>query len=241
MKFDDKNYLLLYKQKYLLCEKNDRFFSCVNFDNYKIMKIVDELIINLIAGDEYTEIIFILFIITKFIKQHLLIIINKFMTKNYIKLLVVTNDEKIYKNIEKTMIDQAVRNSKLINKVKITLFIESINKFTNFIDLIQARSRKARDTFISKINSVSRSQRLYHFNHFFLVLDNLSKTEISSFKIRDRSTRRMQFIMKFKSYYFFTIRIAALIVDFLTKHIKTSDELFVIETESFIERKLIKK
>ena len=68
MKFDDKNYLLLYKQKYLLCEKNDRFFFYVNFDDYKITKIVDELIMNLIVDDEYTEIIFILFIIMKFIK-----------------------------------------------------------------------------------------------------------------------------------------------------------------------------
>ena len=68
IKFDDKNYLLFYKQKYLLYEKNNRLFSHVNFDDYKITKIVDELIMNLIADDEYTEIIFVLFIITKFIK-----------------------------------------------------------------------------------------------------------------------------------------------------------------------------
>ena len=47
--------------------------------------------------------------------------------------------------------------------------------------------------------------------------------------------------MKFKLHHFFTTRTATLIVDFLTKHIKTSDELFVIETKSFIERKSIKK
>ena len=108
----------------------------MNFDDYKITKIVDELIMNLIVDDEYTKTIFILFIITKFIKQHLSIIINKFMIKNYVKLLVVTNDEKNYKNIEKMMIDRAIKNSKLINKMKITLFIESINKFINFINLI---------------------------------------------------------------------------------------------------------
>ena len=68
MKFDDKNYLLLYKQKYLLCEKNNRFFSRVNFDDYKITKIVDESIINLIIDDEYTKTILVLLIITKFIK-----------------------------------------------------------------------------------------------------------------------------------------------------------------------------
>ena len=47
--------------------------------------------------------------------------------------------------------------------------------------------------------------------------------------------------MKFKSHHFFTIRIVTLIVDFSTKHIKMNDELFVIETESFIERKSIKE
>ena len=51
----------------------------------------------------------------------------------------------------------------------------------------------------------------------------------------------MQFIMKFKLHHLFTIRITTLIVDFLTKHVKTSDKLFVIETKSFIERKLIKE
>ena len=51
----------------------------------------------------------------------------------------------------------------------------------------------------------------------------------------------MQFIMKFKLYYFFTIRTATLIVDFSTKHAKTSDELFIIETKLFIERKSIKE
>ena len=58
------------------------------------------------------------------------------MTKNYVKLLVVTNDEKDHENIEKIIIDRAVKDSRLINKIKITLFIESINKFINFIDLI---------------------------------------------------------------------------------------------------------
>ena len=47
--------------------------------------------------------------------------------------------------------------------------------------------------------------------------------------------------MKFKSHHFFTIRTATLIVDFSTKHVKTSDELFVIGTKSFIERKSIKE
>ena len=51
----------------------------------------------------------------------------------------------------------------------------------------------------------------------------------------------MQFIMKFKSHYFFMTRIIILIVDFSTKHVKTSDKLFMIETKSFIERKSIKK
>ena len=105
MKFDDKNYFLFYKQKYLLCKENNRFFFRMNFDNYKIIKIVDESTMNLIVNDEYTKTIFILFIITKFIKQHLLTIINELMTKNYVKLFVVTNDEKNYKNIEKMMID----------------------------------------------------------------------------------------------------------------------------------------
>ena len=100
------------------------------------MKIVDELIINLIVDDKYTKTIFILFIITKFIKQYLLIIINEFMIENYVKLFVVTNDEKNHENIEKTMIDRAIKNSRSINKMKITLFIESINEFINFIDLI---------------------------------------------------------------------------------------------------------
>ena len=78
------------------------------------------------------------------------------MIKNYIKLLVIINDEKNHENIKKIMIDRAIKNSKLINKIKITLFIESINEFINFINLIQARSRKARDTFISKINLISK-------------------------------------------------------------------------------------
>ena len=51
----------------------------------------------------------------------------------------------------------------------------------------------------------------------------------------------MQFIIKFKLYYFFTTRIATLIVDFSTKHVKTSDELFVIGTKSSIKRKSIKE
>ena len=51
----------------------------------------------------------------------------------------------------------------------------------------------------------------------------------------------MQFFMKFKSHHFFTICIATLIVDFLTKHVKTNDELFVIETELSTDQKLIKK
>ena len=213
----------------------------MNFDDYKIMKIVDELIMNLIVDDEYTKIIFVLFIIMKFIKQHLSTIINKLMTENYVKLLVVTNDEKNHENIKKTMIERAVKGSRLINKMKIMLFIESINEFTNFIDLIQARSRKARGTFISKINSVSKSRRFYHSDHSFLIFDDLSKTEINSFKAHGRSIRRMQFIMKFKLHHLFTTRIVALIVDFLTKHVKASDELFVIETKSFIERKSIKE
>ena len=58
------------------------------------------------------------------------------MTENYVKLFVVTNDEKNHENIEKTMINRAIKNLKLINKMKITLFIESINEFTNFINLI---------------------------------------------------------------------------------------------------------
>ena len=51
---------------------------------------------NLIVGDEYIKTIFILFIITKFIEQHLSTIINELMIKNYVKLLVITNDEKNY-------------------------------------------------------------------------------------------------------------------------------------------------
>ena len=51
----------------------------------------------------------------------------------------------------------------------------------------------------------------------------------------------MQFIIKFKLHHFFTIRTATLIINFLTKHIKANDELFVIETKLFIERKSIKK
>ena len=189
MKFDDKNYFLFYKQRYLLCEKNDRFFSCVSFDNYKITKIVNELIMNLIADDEYTKTIFVLFIVIKFIKQHLSTIINEFVTENYVKLLVVMNDKKVHENIEKTMIDRAVKNSRLINKVKITLFIELVNELINFINLIQARSRKARGIFISKINSISRSRHFYHFNHSSFISDDFLKTEINSFKTRDRSIR----------------------------------------------------
>ena len=136
IKFDDKNYLLFYKQKYLLYKKNDQFFFRINFDDYKIIKIVNESIMNLIADDEYTKIIFILFIVINFIKQHLSTIINKFITKNYVKFLAVINDKKNHENIKKIMIDQTIRNSRLINKKKITLFIESINEFINFIDLI---------------------------------------------------------------------------------------------------------
>ena len=51
----------------------------------------------------------------------------------------------------------------------------------------------------------------------------------------------MQFIMKFKLHYFFTARTVILIVDFSTKHAKTSDELFVIGIKSFIKRKSIKE
>ena len=46
------------------------------------------------------------------------------------------NDEKNHENIEKIIIDRAIKDSKLINKVKTTLFIESVNEFTNFINLI---------------------------------------------------------------------------------------------------------
>ena len=235
IKFNNKNYLLFYKQKYLLYKNNDRFSSHVNFNDYKITKIVDKLIMNLIVDDEYTKTIFVLFIIIKFIKQHLSTIINEFITENYVKLLIIINNEKNHKNIEKTIIHQSVKDSKLINKMEITLFIELINEFINFIDLIQARSRKTRDTFISKINSISKSQRLYHFDYFSLFLDNLSKTEINSFKTRDRSTYQIQSITKFKSHHFFIARIATLIVNFLTKYVKTNDELFMIETKSFIE------
>ena len=63
-------------------------------------------------------------------------IINKLITENYVKLLVVTNNEKNHKNIKKIMIDRTIKDSKLINKTKITLFIESINEFINFINLI---------------------------------------------------------------------------------------------------------
>ena len=146
------------------------------------------------------------------------------MTKNYVKLLVVTNNEK---NLKKQM--------------KITLFIELINEFTNFINLIQARPRKARGTFISKINSISRPRRSYQSDHSFLFFDDFSKTEVDSFKTRDRSTHRMQSFMKFKPHHSFTIRTATLIADFSTKHVKTNDKLFVIETESSIDRKSIKK
>ena len=163
------------------------------------------------------------------------VIINELMIKNYVKLLVVIKNEKNHKNIRKTMIDRAIKSLRLINKMKIMLFIESINELTIFINLIQTWSRKTRDTFISKISSILKSRRFYHFNHSFLFFDDLSKTEINSFKIRNRSIRRMQFIMKFKSHYFFTTRIIILIVDFLTKHVKTNDELFVIETKLFIK------
>ena len=112
----------------------------MNFDDYKIIKIVDESTMNLIVDNEYTKTIFVLFIVIKFIKQYLLIIINKLMTKNYVKLFVVTNDKKNHKNIKKTMIDRTIKNSRLINKIKITLFIRLINEFINFINLIQTRS-----------------------------------------------------------------------------------------------------
>ena len=168
-------------------------------------------------------------------------IINELITKNYVKLLAVINDKKIHENIEKTMTDWTIKDSKLINKMKIILFIELINEFTNFIDLIQARSRKARNIFISKINSILKSRRFYYSDHSFFIFDNFLKTEISSFKTRDRLIRRMQSIIKFKLYHFFTTCIVTLIVDFSTKHVKTSDELFVIETKLFIKRKLIKK
>ena len=108
----------------------------MNFDDYKITKIVDELIMNLIVDDKYTKTVFVLFIVTKFIKQHLSTIINELMTKNYVKLLIITNDKKDHKNIEKMMIDRVVKNSRLINKMKTTLFVESINEFINFINLI---------------------------------------------------------------------------------------------------------
>ena len=81
----------------------------------------------------------------------------------------------------------------------------------------------------------------YQSNHSFLFLDNFTKTKINLFRTRDRSTRRMQSFMKFKSHHFLTIRITALIVNFSTKHIKANDELFVIEIKSFIDRKSIKK
>ena len=51
----------------------------------------------------------------------------------------------------------------------------------------------------------------------------------------------MQFFMKFKSHHFFMIRIATLIVDLSTKHVKINNKLFMIRTESFIDRKSIKK
>ena len=47
--------------------------------------------------------------------------------------------------------------------------------------------------------------------------------------------------MKFKSHHSLTTYIIILIVDFSTKHVKINDELFVIETKSFINRKSIKK
>ena len=84
-------------------------------------------------------------------------------------------------------------------------------------------------------------RRLYYFDYFSLFLDDFLKTEINSFKTRDKLIRGMQFIMKFKSHYFFTTCTATLIVNFSTKHIKINDELFIIETKSFIERKSIKK
>ena len=168
-------------------------------------------------------------------------IINELIIENYIKLLVIINDKKNHKNIKKTMIDWIIRGLRLINKMKIMLFIKSINEFINFINLIQTRSRKARGTFILKINSVSKSRRSYHFDHSSFIFNDFSKTKINSFKARGKLIRRMQFIMKFKLYHFFTTRIATLIVNVSTKHVKASDELFVIETESSIERKLIKK
>ena len=156
------------------------------------------------------------------------------MTENYVKLFVIINNKKNYEYIKKMMIDRAIRNSRLINKMKITLFIELINEFINFINLIQARSRKARDTFISKINSILKSRRFYYSNHFFLIFNNFSKTKINLFKTRDKLIRQMQFIIKFKSHYFFTICIATLIVDFSMKHVKMNNKLFVIETKLFI-------
>ena len=91
---------------------------------------------NLTAGEKYTETVFVLFIVTKFIKQYLSTIVNELVTENYVKLLVVTNDEKNHENIEKTVTDRAIRDLKLINKMKIMLFIGPVNEFTNFIDLI---------------------------------------------------------------------------------------------------------
>ena len=180
MKFDDKNYFLLYKQRYLLCEKNNLFFSYISFKDYKITKIVNELIMNLIVDDKYTETIFILSIITKVIEQHLLTIVNELITKHYVKLFVVTNNEKDHKK-----------------QMKITLFIKLINEFINFIDLIQIRSRKARGIFISKINSASRPRHFYQSDHSFFLFDNFLKKEISSSKARDRLIRRIKFFMKF--------------------------------------------
>ena len=58
------------------------------------------------------------------------------MTKNYVKLLVIMNNKKNHENIEKMMINRTIKDSRLINKVKITLFIELINEFINFINLI---------------------------------------------------------------------------------------------------------
>ena len=215
--------------------------SHVSFDDYKITKAVDESTMDLTAGDEYTKTVLVLSIVTKFIKQHLSAIVNELVTKNYVKLLVVTNDEKNHENTEKTVADRAVRDSRLINKMKITLLTGPVNEFTNFIGLAQARPRKARGTFTPRISSASRPRRLYHSDHSSFIFDDFSKTEISSFKTRDRSTRRMQSIMKFKSHHFFTARTATLIVGSSTKHAKTSDELFVIGTKSSIERKPIKE
>ena len=241
MESDGKNYLLLYKQRYLLCGENGRFPPRVSFDDYKTTKAADGSAMDLTAGDEYTETVLVLPTATEFIEQHLSAIVNELVAEDYAKLLAVTNGEKDHGNTEETVADRAARGSRLIDKVKTTLPTGPVSELANPIGLAQARPRKARGTSTPRTSPAPRPRRPYHSGHSSLIPDDLSETEISPPRARGRSTRRMQSTMEFKPHHPFTARTAALAAGPPTKHAKASDELSVAGTESSTGRKPIKE